>query len=124
MRKSMVFSGLMALGMAVAPAGASAEEIKGQAIFKSGQQLLDQCTSYSADNVADCDWYIMGVWDAFGLLADLKVTERYMCLASGTTVDVLRNTVVSHLRSISSTDLSQSAISNVANALVEAHPCS
>lgn len=122
MRKGMIFAGLAALGLAMAPAGASAQEIKAQAIFKSGQQLLDQCTSYSADDVADCDWYIMGVWDAFGLLADLDVTERYMCLADGTAVEVLRNDVISYLQR-SSTDLSKSAISNVVNAITEKHSC-
>jgi hypothetical protein len=122
MRKNLLFSGLVALGLAVAPAGASAQEIKAQAIFKSGQQLLDRCTSSSADDVADCNWYIMGVWDAFGLLADLDITERYMCIADGTPVEVLRNDVISYLQR-SSTYLSMTAVSNVVNAITEKHSC-
>lgn len=122
MRKSLIFASLAAFGLATAPASAVAQDIAAKSIFKSGQELLDQCQSSDSGAVARCDWYIMGLWDAFGLLADLEVTERYMCLDVGTTVDVLRNDVTNYLRR-SSTDLSKSAVSAVANALIEAYPC-
>lgn len=122
MRKGMVFAGLASFSLAMTPTTASAQDIAAQSIFKSGQELLDECVSSDQDRVARCDWYIMGVWDGFGLLADLEVTERYMCLENGTTVDVLRADVISYLRR-SSTDRSKSAVSAVANALIEAHPC-
>lgn len=122
MRKRMIFAGLASFGLALAPSSVSAQDIAAQSIFKSGQELLDECASSDQDRVARCDWYIMGVWDAFGLLADLEVTERYMCLENGTTVDVLRSDVIRYLRN-GSTDLSNSAVSAVTNAIMEAHPC-
>lgn len=122
MRKGMVFAGLASFSLAMTPTTASAQDIAAQSIFKNGQELLDECASSDQDRVARCDWYIMGLWDAFGLLADLDVTDRYMCLEAGTMVDVLRADVIGYLRR-SSTDRTKSAVSAVANALMEAHPC-
>lgn len=122
MRKGMIFAGLASFSLAMTPTTVSAQDIAAQSIFKSGQELLDECASSDQDRVARCDWYIMGVWDAFGLLADLEVTDRYMCLENGTTVDVLRSDVVRYLRN-GSTDLGKSAVSAVANAIMDAHPC-
>ncbi len=116
-------AGVMAtLALLGSPTTATAQDLAAEAIFKNGQELLDQCTAGDADSISRCDWYIMGAWDAFGLLADLDVTERYMCLAEGTSVDVLRADVISYLRG-SDTDLSKSAISNVVNAIMGAHSC-
>ncbi len=122
MNKGKIVAVLASFSMALLPTAAAAQEIKAQAIFKSGQQLLDQCTSSSADDVATCDWYIMGVWDAFGLLADLELTQRYMCVADGTAVEALRANVIGYLQR-PDTDLSKSAISNVVNAIIEKNPC-
>ncbi|UIP07925.1 hypothetical protein LY632_05880 [Erythrobacter sp. SDW2] len=122
MRIGRVFAGLAAVGLAMTPATVSAQDIAAQSIFKSGQQLLNECGSSDSNALARCDWYIMGIWDAFGLLADLEITERYMCLENGTTVDVLRSDVIRYLRN-GSTDLNKSAVSAVANAIMEAHPC-
>lgn len=122
MGKGSICAIFAASSLAISPAAAAAQDIKAQAIFKSGQQLLDQCTSSSADAVSACDWYIMGVWDAFGLMADLEVTERYMCVADGTAVEALRANVIDYLQR-GGTDLSKSAVSNVINAIIEKNPC-
>lgn len=122
MRKGMIFAGLASFGLALAPASVSAQDIAAQSIFKSGQELLDECASSDQDRLARCDWYIMGVWDAFGLLADLEVTERYMCLENGTTVEVLRAAVTAYLRR-NGTELDKSAVSSVVNAVMEVHSC-
>ncbi|WP_435417091.1 Rap1a/Tai family immunity protein [Parerythrobacter aurantius] len=108
--------------MVLSPSSAFAQDITAQSIFKNGYELLEQCGSSDASNLARCDWYIMGIWDAFGLLADIEATERYMCLAAGTPVDVLRGEVVAYLQR-SDADLSKSAVSAVVNALIEANPC-
>lgn len=120
MGKGMILAGLAMLGLATTPV--AAQESTAQSIFKSGQQLLDECESSDESALARCDWYIMGLWDGFGLLADLEVTQRYMCAERGTSVEVLRRDVVSYLRR-GSTDLTKSAVSNVVNAIMEAHPC-
>lgn len=89
-------------------------------IFKDAGALKEACNSDLDEDLAACDWFIMGVWDTMGYMADFDVTERYVCTEEGTTVGELRIEVVAEL---ASANLTTSAVSVTINALVRAYPC-
>lgn len=89
--------------------------------FKTGEELYAACTSSDDNDVADCEWYIMGVHDAVILHQDLQWVEEAICVPDGTTAESLRDVVVNYLQASDNRDFT--AVSMVYNALEDSYSC-
>jgi hypothetical protein len=89
--------------------------------FKTGEELYSLCSSSDDGELADCDYYIMGVHDAIILHQDLGWTEKTICIPVGTESEELRETVLAYFAG--SETLNFTAVSMVYNALEEAYSC-
>jgi hypothetical protein len=89
--------------------------------FKTGEELYAACTSSDDADVAECDWYIMGVHDAIVLHQDLEWVDTTICVPDQTTAETLRGVVIDYLSG--SDDRAFTAVSMVYNSLEDSYAC-
>jgi hypothetical protein len=112
---------LLAAAGAMALSGPAWAQTDSSGTFKTGDELHAACTSSDDNEVADCDWYIMGVHDAIVLHQDLQWVEVAICVPDETTAETLRDVIVAYLEA--SDDRTFTAVSMVYNALDDSYAC-
>lgn len=75
---------------ATAAPAATAQDVQASGIFKDADEIDDLCRSADAADLALCDQYLMGVYDAISYFEDLKQIKNAVCVGSGAKADVLR----------------------------------
>ena len=88
---------------------------------KSDESELYLLVSSDDADVAECDWYIMGVHDAIVLHQDLQWVDATICVPDQTTAETLRGVVVDYLSG--EDNLAFTAVSMVYNSLEDSYAC-
>jgi hypothetical protein len=117
LRALALFAGAAGMGLS----GPAWGQTDSSGTFKTGDELYAACTSSDDADVAQCDWYIMGVHDAIVLHQDLQWVDVVICVPDQTTAETLRNVVISYLEN--SDNRGFTAVSMVYNALDDSYTC-
>ena len=89
--------------------------------IRSGQQMLDQCSSTKAADIAACEAFLTGAHNSFIYLQDIGQTDKDICVPPGTTPAALRQVAVDYWRA-NPASRKFSAVSSFWNALVARFP--
>ena len=111
----------LAAAAAMALAGPAWGQADSTGTFKTGEELYEVCTSSDENDLARCEWYIMGVHDAVILHQDVEWVERTICPPDALTAEELREKVVGYLRE--SEDRNFTAVSMVYNTFEATWAC-
>jgi len=112
---------LLAAAAGMALSGPAWGQVNNSGTFKTGDELYEVCTSSDDNDLAVCDWFIMGVHDAIILHQDLELVDKTVCIPVGTLAGDLRSVVIAHMES--SDSMSYTAVSLAYNAIADAFPC-
>ncbi|MEZ0242113.1 MAG: Rap1a/Tai family immunity protein [Sphingomonas sp.] len=115
-----LFSALFACVVALAFASPAFAQSTSSGI-RTGQQMLDQCTSSRAADLAACDAFLTGAQNAFIYLQDIGQTDKDICVPPGTAPAVLRQVAIDYWRA-NPGSRKFSAVSSFWNALVARFP--
>jgi len=69
------------------------------AIYTSGNELLDSCTSVETHNQFECSGYVRAIADAFEIFGYISPENAITCIPTRVTVGQLRDVAVRYLRS-------------------------
>jgi hypothetical protein len=114
---SALFACVAALAF-VSPAMAQTTPASG---IRNGQQMLDQCSSTRAADLAACDAFLTGAQNSFIYLQDIGQIDKDICVPPGTTPAALRQVAVDYWRA-NPGRRKFSAVSSFWNALVARFP--
>lgn len=94
----LIIMGIAAASMAaiITPATA-AQDVQASGIFKDADEIHDLCQSAEAADVALCDQYLMGVYDAISYFEDLKQIDNAVCVGTGAKAVVLREAFIAYV---------------------------
>ncbi len=88
---------IAAAAMAVAAPAALAQDVQASGIYKDADEIDDLCRSAQAADVALCEHYLMGVYDAISYFEDLQQIDNAICVGTGAKADVLREAFVAYV---------------------------
>lgn len=112
----------LALAAVTMPAAAAAQDsTPARGVFKTGEQVYEDCIATDEAALGRCDWFLMGAHDMATFYQDTDQIEAVFCIPKGTTAETLRKVAVDRWRA-QPESRKYSAVSSLLNALSEKYP--